>query len=531
MSSNITPQYQSYGGTSARSEESPVAALTFKVPQSPISKAKARKRKIKVLDEDDYVQQAEEIIERDFFPELDKLKAQNEYIEARERKDYVTMSRLQEKYSGCRPNTGRLQSPSTFETPQDLPRESDPRRPAEDTNDLDTEGGEEVPDISDTPIEKEKMTLDKFLANHTSEDNESFIEIQEENEKKHRIKNAWMYKDEKLCLEMKAQQMSLPSIEQQAELPIKQLDVDTWTYQNINSVFHNPEALELTEEEKIEMAKKQKVIKHDNTRLSKLPWKTEKQMEQLKKEADKQEALAAGKVGIDGKEIVRPETPSVNGFKLMSMAPSPALGVEDSPLMTWGQVEGTPFRLEGCETPLLQGGGGPGFTMKEVSQRDRLAKELADNNSKYYRDRKSKAIAQVKSSIKAGKGLSGMSPAAQRLASGKLGIRVGTDPMLRASYTPSPARKGTGTPTPRHNGKSTPSLTPTRKSGSSKVTPNIGVRTKTPGTGGRPADITDNLLDIRPAKLADKGKVNTDNLLNLNSSRTRAADFFIKPKD
>ena len=113
-----------------------MAALTFKVPQSPISKAKARKRRIKVLDEDDYVEKVEEIIERDFFPELEKLKAQNEYIEARERKDYVTMSRLQEKYSGCRPATGRLQSPATFETPQDLPRENDPRRPETDNDEF-----------------------------------------------------------------------------------------------------------------------------------------------------------------------------------------------------------------------------------------------------------------------------------------------------------------------------------------------------------------------------------------------------------
>merc|ERR1712142_1008609 len=363
---------------------------------------------------------------------------------------------------------------------------------------------------------------DKFLASHTSEDNESFIEIQEENDKKHRIKNAWMYKDEQLCLEMKAHQMTLPSIEQQAELPVKQLDVDTWTYQNINSVFHNPQGLELTEKEKMELVKKQKIIKHDNTRLSKAPWKTEKQMEQLKKEAEKQEALAAGKVGIDGKELVRPETPSVNGFKLMSMTPNPSLAVEDSPLMTWGQLEGTPYRLEGCETPLLQSGGGPGFTMKELSQRDRLAKELADNNSKYYRNRKSKAIAQVKSSIKAGKGLAGMSPAAQRLASGKLGIRVGTDQMLRSSYTPSPARKVKGTPTPRMMSKTTPSHTPVRKPGS-KVTPNIGVRTKTPG----PTDITDNLLDIgnKQGDKTEKVKVNTDNLLNI-SNRARAAEFF-----
>ena len=35
-----------------------------------------RKRKVKVMDEDEYVAKVEKIIERDFFPELDKLKAQ-----------------------------------------------------------------------------------------------------------------------------------------------------------------------------------------------------------------------------------------------------------------------------------------------------------------------------------------------------------------------------------------------------------------------------------------------------------------------
>merc|ERR1719481_486862 len=88
------------------------------------------------MDEDEYIGKVEKIIERDFFPELEKLKAQSDYIDARERKDYETMSRLEEKYSGVRPDTGkRLQSPATFETPQDDPRESDPRRPQEDKED------------------------------------------------------------------------------------------------------------------------------------------------------------------------------------------------------------------------------------------------------------------------------------------------------------------------------------------------------------------------------------------------------------
>ena len=47
-------------------------------------------------------------------------------------------------------------------------------------------------------------------------------------------------------------------------------------------MFHNPDSLELSYEEKLDLAKKQKIIKHDNTRLSKLPWKTDKQVGDIK---------------------------------------------------------------------------------------------------------------------------------------------------------------------------------------------------------------------------------------------------------
>ena len=293
----------------------------------------------------------------------------------------------------------------------------------------DTEGDkQEVAGAEKGKEDEDRDTLDKFMANHTSEDNKSFTNLQVEHEKKHGEKNAWMYKDEAMYLEMKAQQM-----EQQAALPYKP-----------GNSFHNPDGLEPTEAEKIEKAKNEKIIIHNNTRISKTPWKSDKQVDKLRKEVEQREALAAGKVGIDGKDLVRPETPSVNGFKLMSMTPSPALGVADSPLMTWGQAETTPYMLGGCDTPLVTSGGGQGqgFQIRDLSDRDKIALQLADNNSKYYRERKTKAMEQVRSSLKAGKGLAGgLSPAAQRLASGKLGIRLGTDPMLKASYTPSPARK------------------------------------------------------------------------------------------
>ena len=120
---------------------------------------------------------------------------------------------------------------------------------------------------------EEEDRANQFMAIQTGEDNQSFIKLQVEREK-HGAKNACMYNDEAMYREM-----ALPSMEQeqQAAIHSKTGNVDTWKYQNINSVFHNPDGLELTKVEKIEKAKNEK------------------------KEVDQRKGLAAGK----------PETPSV----------------------------------------------------------------------------------------------------------------------------------------------------------------------------------------------------------------------------
>ena len=180
--------------------------------------------------------------------------------------------------------------------------------------------------------------------------------------------------------------------------------------------------------------------------------------------------------------------------------------------MTWGEIESTPYRLEGCETPLLNySGEGPTFKIQAVPKRDRIAHELAEKNSKFYRDKKNKAVQQARTSLKTPKSVgslsvrvSTMTPAAQRLATTKLGIRLGTDKALQASYTPSPMR------TPKSSVRSS-------ISSSVRLNPMTPRNVATPTLASKAK-----LSDVDTATL-------TDNLLNLPSTskqRPRASDFF-----
>jgi protein DGCR14 len=219
---------------------------------------------------------------------------------------------------------------------------------------------------------------------------------------------------------------------------------------------------------------------------------------------------------VDGKELVDPSaTPTINGYKLLRISdPSPVVAPGESPLMTWGEVESTPYRLEGCDTPLLNyTGEGPAFKIQAVPKRDRIAHELAEKNSKFYRDKKIKAVQQARSSLRTPKAtgslsvrVSTMSPAAQRLATSKLGIRLGTDKVLQASYTPSPMRSD-----------QTPKSARSSISSSVRLTPrNVAATPSTPKFASKPKSVIDDTSSL------------TDNLLNLPSTskqRPRASDF------
>ncbi|CAL7937102.1 unnamed protein product [Xylocopa violacea] len=459
--------------------------------KKPIGVAKKYKKvQPKILDEDTYIKKMGEIIQRDFFPHLDKLQAQNQYLDALEQNDVKRMRELYEKYSSGRPTTERPASPATFETPIN-------KTESEDEQFKSTKGVKDTQPINLSTKDKNKTEitsgLDGFLSSHTSEDNASFEEMMIEAEKRLKLKFSWLYEAEENSKTNDGASNSLA-----IESNEKPYQLNSWSYKNKNYIMYVPDGVELTPDERIDLAKKKQMVIHENTRLRTNPFNEQQNKETINELAKNQSKANDGKIGVDGKEIVRNPTPRVNGFSFVA-TPSPRPGECESPLMTWGQIEGTPFRLDGGDTPLLRTSQGPSFRMAEPPKREQLALQLAEKAGERHRDRKNKALEAARKSLATPSPrstidrLSTMSPAARRLATQK----------LRIANTPTPRRQ------------------------SVSRTPSIGIRTPSTPRINTPSKC-ENHLETENSSTPCQGPVLTDNLLNLPLQRQRAADFFNK---
>lgn len=362
----------------------------FKKPIGMVRKHK--KIQTKILDEDTYIKTMGKIIQRDFFPHLDKLQAQNQYLDALEQNDVKRMRELYEKYSSGRPTTDRPASPTTFETPMNKTESEDEQLGSlKTTNEMPVCASAQEKDKTET-----KFGLDAYLSTHTSEDNASFEEIMVEAEKRLKLKFSWLYEpEEKSKMLTNDPDSNVLAMESGEKKPNR---LDSWSYRNKNYIMYVPDGVELTPDERIDLAKRKQAVVYENTRLRTNPFNEQQNKDTISELAKNQSKANDGKIGVDGKEIVRNPTPRVNGFSFVA-TPSPKPEECESPLMTWGQIEGTPFRLDGGDTPLLRTSQGPSFRMAEPPKREQLALQLAEKVGERHRDRKSKALEAARKSL------------------------------------------------------------------------------------------------------------------------------------
>ena len=158
----------------------------------PPPQVKKIKRPKEVLDEDSYTEALSQIIARDFFPGLLETETKQEYLDALDSKDSAWISsagrRLEQVMT---PGRGRQNTPLTGRQFTDGGR-------TPTTYVGDTPASEAPAPSQAKPGLDTSMSLSKFQAKYTSEDNESFYKLVDKQNQKKADKYAWLWRGNKL---------------------------------------------------------------------------------------------------------------------------------------------------------------------------------------------------------------------------------------------------------------------------------------------------------------------------------------------
>ncbi|KAK4363189.1 hypothetical protein RND71_018430 [Anisodus tanguticus] len=379
LSPGHSPRYLSTPSPSPDQNPNPNSSST--VPTN-------KRRSNKVLDEDTYLAAIEKIIERDFFPDIPKLRDRLDWLEAVRTGDPVQIRDAQLKIIERR--GGRTLEGNKLRTPNSIFFRNSCTTPFDDSYKTSTPSvvnGNNWSSVGNNAVGDGEvdvsLTLDEFFRRYTSEDNESFSKIIEKVNRKRKEKYGYLLEGEK------KEEMGL--IEDDNKRPRVVTDgygtsdqpvatLEGWKYAAKNLLMYHPAdngEVALTEEERaVRLKGLTKEVSKVNTRFH------GKMMESQPREDETVAVLytpvngatpvpfhdrgdKTKKYDLDdlrktpNQFFVESGKKAENGYSFVS-TPSPAPGVDESPFITWGEIEGTPLRLEQEDTPIDIGGNGEG---------------------------------------------------------------------------------------------------------------------------------------------------------------------------
>eukprot|EP00164_Ancoracysta_twista_P002315 GFYU01003059.1.p1 GENE.GFYU01003059.1~~GFYU01003059.1.p1 ORF type:complete len:424 (-),score=90.25 GFYU01003059.1:662-1933(-) len=309
-----------------------------------------RKRKT-VLDEDAYTGALDKIIQRDFFPDLPKIRRQYDYLKAEERGDELEMNRIRLEMNVESTRNQQTPHPATPHTAHDQSVLMTPRSIAG------TDAGASESGVN-RPHVKTNVSLDQFVNMYTSEDNASFDKIMQKMEEERIAKNQWLQDFNRR--QAQRDQLLLTDGKSKKELEVIENytrgQIETWGYKEKNSLMYYPQGI-TTPIASTSRGPPKEVNYRATTISTVFPddagrrgvAETDRGTGATNAEMSAKRRLVSNeKVNLDDfyktPRNAVPESPNVGGYGFL-LTPSPRPGVEASPFMTWGQVEGTPIDL------------------------------------------------------------------------------------------------------------------------------------------------------------------------------------------
>lgn len=412
----------------------------------------------------------EKIIERDYFPDITKLRDRLDWLEAIKTGDPVVIREAQLKILERRAGTKVTNSHTTGNTSArtttshtpgstfvrnftpfdefDLKTPKTPRFTVPEAKEGNSEGG-----AVDT-----SLGLDQFLGRYTSEDNHSFSKVIEKVNKKRKERFGYLNEGVEAIEDVKRDRIT-DGYGTSYQPPST---LEGWNYTAKNLLMYHPAdrgEVPLTEEERaVRIKAATKEINRGNTRFH------GKMMDSRPKDDGTVEVLYTPVAGStpapmslreedklkkydldDLRKTPNPfylesEKKAENGYSFVK-TPSPAPGVDESPFITWGEIEGTPLRLDMEDTPLDIGGSadGPHYNIPSAPVRDAKAHSLSREAARKVRERskmfRKPPLASPVRGGSASPSVRTLSPAAQKFVRNAFAKSSSSvDETLRASY-------------------------------------------------------------------------------------------------